>query len=430
MRPHTHPPTEIAADNRIKPPACQEPARALELAAAKPTVCPYGRKPSPMALITDTASLRRRLERSRQDAYVALDTEFMRERTYWPKLCLIQIADSAGAFAVDPLARNIDLQPFWELVLDWPGTKVFHACRQDMEIIYHATGRLPHPVFDTQVAAMVLGYGDSIAYDSLVQKITGERLSKGARFTDWSHRPLSDRQLAYALADVIHLRPVYEHLAAELERRGRSEWVREEMAKLTDPATYALDPERAWQRLKLRRPSRRELARAQALARWREEEAQRRDVPRNRIIKDEALLEIITHPPKKPADLDRLRGVGNGFHASKAGRALWAALQAAESRPKEELPALPTRKPRRDAPQPAVDMLKLLLKLKAAEADVAPRLIASQEDLERLAAGERGKDLPPLTGWRYDVFGRDALALLEGRLRIGLRDGAIVLENA
>ncbi len=382
-----------------------------------------------MELIADTASLRRRLERSRQDAYVALDTEFMRERTYWPKLCLIQIADSAGAFAIDPLARDIDLRPFWDLVLDWPGTKVFHACRQDMEIVYHATGRLPHPVFDTQVAAMVLGYGDSIGYDSLVQKITGARLSKSARFTDWSQRPLSDRQLAYALADVIHLRPVYEHLAAELARRGRGEWVREEMTKLTDPATYALDPEQAWRRLKLRRPSRRELARAQALARWREEEAQRRDVPRNRILKDEALLEIITHPPKRPADLDRLRGVGSGFHASKVGRGLWEALQAAEAIPKEDLPALAARQPRRDVPQPVVDMLKLLLKLKAADAGVAPRLIASQEDLERLAAGEGEDDLPLLTGWRHEVFGRDARALLEGRLRIGLRDGAIVLEK-
>ncbi len=382
-----------------------------------------------MELITDTESLCRRLARSRQDDYVALDTEFMRERTYWPRLCLIQIADSAGAFAIDPLAPHIDLQPFWELALDWPGTKVFHACRQDMEIVYHATGRLPAPVFDTQVAAMVLGYGDSVAYDSLVQKITATRLSKGARFTDWSRRPLSDRQLAYALADVIHLRPVYEHLAAALARRGRNEWVREEMARLTDPATYALDPEQAWRRLKLKRPSRRELARARALARWREEEAQRRDVPRNRILKDEALIELITHPPKKPADLDRLRGVGSGFHASRAGRALWEALQAVEAVAKEDLPALPARKLRREAPQPAVDMLKLLLKLKAAEADVAPRLIASQEDLERLAAGERDEDLPLLTGWRHAVFGRDALALLEGRLRIGLRDGAIVVEE-
>ncbi|RMF74854.1 MAG: ribonuclease D [Alphaproteobacteria bacterium] len=382
-----------------------------------------------MELIADTESLRRRLARSRRDDYVALDTEFMRERSYWPKLCLIQVADSAGAFAIDPLAPDIDLAPFWELVLDWPGTKVFHACRQDMEIIYHATGRLPAPVFDTQVAAMVLGYGDSIAYDALVQKITGVRLSKGARFTDWSQRPLSDRQLAYALADVIHLRPVYEHLAAELARRGRSEWVREEMAVLTDPATYALDPDQAWRRLKLRRPSRRELARAQLLARWREEEAQRRDVPRNRVLKDEALLEVITHPPKAPADLDRLRGVGSGFHASRTGRALWRVLQEAEAVPKEDLPALPARKPRHDAPQPAVDMLKLLLKLKAAEADVAPRLIASQEDLERLAAGERDDTLPLLHGWRHDVFGRDALALLAGELRIGLDDGRIVIER-
>ncbi len=382
-----------------------------------------------MELITDTGQLKRRIARSREDSYIALDTEFMRERTYWPILCLIQVGDSAGAYAIDPLAEGIDLGPFWELVLDWPGTKVFHACRQDMEIVYHATGRLPAPVFDTQVAAMVLGYGDQIAYDALVQKITGTRLSKGARFTDWARRPLSERQLAYALADVIHLRPVYEHLAAELARRGRSEWVREEMAVLTDPATYALDPQQAWRRLKLRRPSRRELARAQALARWREEEAQRRDVPRNRIMKDEALLEIITHPPKTPADLDRLRGVGTGFHASRAGRALWRALQEAEAIPDRALPPVPKGKPRRDAPQAAVDMLKLLLKLKAAEAEVAARLIAGPEDLERLAAGERDPALPVLHGWRREVFGRDALALLEGRLRLGLDGDRIVLER-
>ncbi len=380
-----------------------------------------------MTLIADTEKLKRRLERTRQSDYIAIDTEFMRDRTYWSRLCLVQIADDAGAFAIDPLSATIDLAPLHELLLDWPGTKVLHACRQDMEIFHHATGRLPAPIFDTQVAAMVLGYGDSVAYDTLVQRITGRRIDKGARFTDWARRPLSERQVAYALADVIHLRPVYERLAAELERRERAHWVAEEMAMLTDPATYRLDPTDAWKRLKLRRPSPRQLARAQALAAWREEEAQTRDVPRNRILRDEALLEIIAHPPKHPKDLDRVRGVGQGFHASRAGRALWRRLEEVEALPEERLPEIEHKRGRRPPTPPVVDLLKLLLKVRADEADVAARLIASSEDLERLARGERREDIKTLHGWRHEVFGRDALALLEGRLAFTARNGRIAI---
>ncbi len=380
-----------------------------------------------MTLISDTETLKRRLERTKNSDYVTVDTEFMRDRTYWSRLCLVQIGDEEGAFAIDPLAEGLDLGPLHELLLDWPGTKVLHACRQDMEIFHHATGRLPAPIFDTQVAAMVLGYGDSVAYDTLVQRITGQRIDKGARFTDWARRPLSERQVDYALADVIHLRPVYERLSAELERRARTSWVAEEMAVLTNPATYRLDPADAWKRLKLRRPSPRQLARAQALAAWREEEAQSRDVPRNRILRDEALLEIIAHPPKRPKDLDRVRGVGQGFHASRAGRALWRRLEEVEALPEDRLPKVEKRHGRRPPTPPAVDLLKLLLKVRADEADVATRLVAGSDDLERLARGERGEDIKPLHGWRFEVFGRDALALLEGHLAFTAREGRIAI---
>lgn len=377
-----------------------------------------------MTLITDTADLESLVARLRTAPYVTVDTEFMRETTFWPKLCLIQLADAQGAYAVDPLAQGLDLAAFYELMFDEGVLKVFHACRQDMEIFFHATGRLPVPVFDTQVAAMVCGYGDSVGYETLVKKVAGKSLDKTARFTDWSRRPLSERQIRYALGDVTYLREIYERLSAELERTGRQGWVAEEMALLTDPATYEMPPEDAWRRIKLRSGSSRFLARVQALAKWREEEARRRDVPRSRIAKDNVLTEVAAHPPARIEQLDEIRGLSKGFHKSGAGRGLWKALEDAEAIPDSELP--PRRRDDRDkSPAPPVtELLKLLLKLRCREAGVASRLVASADEIEAIARDD-GADVKPLKGWRYELFGRDALALKHGRLAIAATRGDV-----
>jgi ribonuclease D len=361
--------------------------------------------------------------------YLALDTEFLRDQTYYPRLCLIQVAAPGGIEGIiDPLAPGLDLAPFYELLKRPDIVKVLHAARQDIEIFYLQGGVLPDPLFDTQVAAMVCGFGDAASYETLARKLAQVEIDKSARFTDWSHRPLSKRQLEYALADVTHLRVIYEKLSAQLARTGRARWVEEEIAALKDPRLYRLDPDQAWKRLKPRTTNKRFLAMLASLAAWREREAQARDIPRGRVLKDEALTEIAAHPPESDEALERIRAVPKGFANSRLGKGLMAAVEAGrDAAPPEGAAQGPVRRKREPSPA-AVDLLKTLLRLRAEAAHVAPRLIANAEDIEKLAAFE-DDDVMALQGWRADVFGNDAKALREGNLAIALEKGeAVVVE--
>ena len=380
-----------------------------------------------MRIITDTAALKALCAELQQGPYVAIDTEFMRDQTYWPKLCLIQAAGAGVEAIIDPLAEGIDLKPFYGLLAAKSVVKVFHAARQDIEIFHHQGGVIPEPLFDTQIAAMVCGFGEAASYETLVRKLAKAEIDKSARFTDWSRRPLSKLQLEYALADVTYLRLVYELLSKELDKTGRASWVEEEEATLKDPATYRLDPAEAWRRLKPRSGNKRFLAVLAGVAAWREREAQTRDVPRNRILKDEALLEIAAHPPPDAEHLGQIRAIPNGYANSRAGKALVGVVkEALASPPPEGMPG-PERRTRGREPSPAaLDLLKTLLRLRATQYQVAPRLVAVTEDLERLAAGD-DEGVPALHGWRAEVFGHDAIALREGRLAIALEKGEAVL---
>src|SRR6201994_4862201 len=356
--------------------------------------------------------------------YLALDTEFLRDQTYYPKLCLIQVAAPGKPGVegiIDPLAPGLDLAPFYELLKQPHIVKVMHAARQDIEIFFLQGGVLPDPLFDSQIAAMVCGFGDAASYETLARKIAKVEIDKSARFTDWSHRPLSKRQLEYALADVTHLRVIYEWLKARLEKTGRSAWVGEEVAALQDPALYKLDPDQAWKRLKPRTSNKRFLAVLAALAAWREREAQARDIPRGRVLKDEALTEIAAHPPESPEALDRIRAVPKGFANSRLGKGLMEAVEAGRTAPPPD-GAVHTPARRKREPSPAaIDLLKTLLRLRAEAANVAPRLIANAEDIEKLAAHE-DEDVAALHGWRAEVFGDDAKALRQGNLAIALEN--------
>jgi ribonuclease D len=366
--------------------------------------------------------------------YLALDTEFLRDQTYYPKLCLIQVAspmvDGTSAEAIiDPLAPGLDLAPFYDLLKRPDIVKVLHAARQDIEIFYLQGGVLPEPLFDTQIAAMVCGFGDAASYETLSRKIAHVEIDKSARFTDWSHRPLSKRQLEYALADVTHLRVIYEWMKARLEKTGRSAWVAEEVAALQDPNLYRLDPEMSWKRLKPRSSSKRFLAQLAAIAAWREREAQARDIPRGRVLKDEALSEIAAHPPESGEALERIRAVPKGFANSRLGKGLMEALatSADAQAPEGAATQQPPRR-RRDPSPAAIDLLKTLLRLRAEAAGVAPRLIANAEDIEKLAA-EEDDGVAALSGWRAEVFGNDAKLLRKGDLAIALENGeAVVVE--
>jgi ribonuclease D len=361
--------------------------------------------------------------------YLALDTEFLRDQTYYPKLCLIQVAAPGIEAIIDPLAPGIDLKPFYDLIARPDIVKVLHAARQDIEIFFLQGGVLPDPLFDSQIAAMVCGFGDAASYETLARKIAKVEIDKSARFTDWSHRPLSKRQLEYALADVTHLRVIYEWLKARLDKTGRSAWVAEEVANLQDPALYKLDPESAWKRLKPRTSNKRFLAVLASLAAWREREAQARDIPRGRVLKDEALTEIAAHPPETPEALERIRTVPKGFANSKLGKGLMEAIAQGQTAQPPEGAVSDNRERRRREPSPAVvDLLKTLLRLRAEAAGVAPRLIANAEDIERLAANE-DDGVDALKGWRNEVFGKDAVALRKGDLAIALENGeAVVVE--
>lgn len=380
-----------------------------------------------MSLITDADDLADFCRRLRGLSYIAVDTEFMRERTYWPKLCLVQVAAPGDvSAAIDPLS-GLDLAPLFDIFADSRIVKVFHAARQDLEIFVHLTGRLPAPVFDTQVAAMVCGFGDQVGYETLVTKLARVRIDKASRFTDWSLRPLSDRQIDYALSDVVHLCPVYEKLRARLDATGRAGWLEEEMAVLTDPATYDMDPCEAWRRLKTRGGNARFLAVLRELAAWRERQAQSRDVPRNRVIRDEAMTEIAHHMPSTVADLARTRGLGRSFAESGAGTEVLAAVARGREVPREQCPQPDVRRelPRRVAP--IAELLKVLLKMKCDDHDVAQRLVASSTDIEMIAALGEDAEVHALTGWRRQVFGEDALKIRQGRLALAVHGHRLTL---
>ncbi len=375
-------------------------------------------------LITTTDDLKSACSRLAKAQFVTVDTEFLRETTFWPKLCLVQLADDEQAYAVDALATGIDLKPLFDLMADEQILKVFHAGRQDIEIMWHLAEMIPHPVFDTQVAAMVLGYGDSVSYDQLVQRITGTVLDKSSRFTDWSRRPLSEAQLTYALADVTHLRAVYRRLAEDLEKRKRSGWVREEMDILTSPETYRQAPEDAWKRVKARLRKPRDIAVLMEVAAWRESEAQTRDVPRSRIVKDEILAEIALRAPATVEALGALRGVPNGFERSKSGGEIIAAVQRGLARDPAGLPKIERDRPPPNGSGATVELLRVLLKMVAEKEGVAPKILATTDDLERIAADD-GADVPALHGWRRELFGEKALGLKRGELALGLRKGRV-----
>lgn len=382
-----------------------------------------------MPVITDTKSLAAACNAMAAAPYVAVDTEFMRETTYWPKLCLLQAAAPGLDALIDPLAPGLDLAPFLELLDEPQVVKVFHAARQDVEIFYHLNGKTPKPLFDTQIAAMACGHGDSVAYDALVSAVLNRRIDKSSRFTDWSRRPLSDDQLAYALADVTHLRDLYPELLGELEKGGRLDWVAAEIESLRDPALYDTDPDNAWTRLKVRKTNRDYLIALKTAAAWRERTAQVRNMPRGRILKDDALYEIADQRPRTPAAFDRLRATPKGFGGSRYGIELAQLLDRALGDPKaaapkyERPPALPP------GIGPTVELLKVLLRHEAEANNVAPRLIASAADLEAIAASDKA-DVPALLGWRREVFGERALALKHGKIALTLTRGKVTIVDS
>ncbi len=380
-------------------------------------------------LITKTDDLVLLVERLSKQPFVAVDTEFMRENTYWPDLCLIQIASPDEAAAIDPKG-DIDLSSLLSLLVeDREVVKVFHAGGQDLEIIHNLTGKVPYPLFDTQIAAMALGHGEQVGYSNLIESMLGHNIDKGARFTDWSRRPLDKRQIDYAIADVTHLATIFPRMVEKLKKNGRGAWLDEEMERLADPSSFAFPPEDAWKRLKL--PSRNPtvLGRLKALAAWRETEARSKNIPRGRIVKDDTLGELAAHPPKSQDDLGNIRGLSSGWKTNDIGARLIAAVQGAKPLEQHEMPDREPRRPglTKDGALVA-DLLKLLLKIRAKETGVAPRLIARSDDLEALAAGVR-KDLRILNGWRYEEFGSDALDLVEGRLAFAIENGKLKMSR-
>ncbi|KUO52700.1 MAG: ribonuclease D [Sphingomonadales bacterium BRH_c42] len=380
-------------------------------------------------LITTTGALRELCDRLAKSEFVAVDTEFMRENTYWPELCLVQIANEHEAAAVDPLADGIDLAPLLELLTaNEDVLKVFHAGGQDVEIIVNLTGKTPHPIFDTQIAMMAISQSEQIGYANLVESWMGLTIDKGARFTDWSRRPLTERQIEYAIGDVTHLSTIFPKILKKLIRSGRGDWLDAEMEKLADPGNYLSDPETVWHRI--RQPGRNPavLGRLKVLAAWRESEAQHKNIPRGRIMRDETLADIASHPPKKQADLAKVRGLSAAWRDNDIGKRLMKTIEKAEPLDAAELP----EKIKRGAPLGkegalVADLLKLLLKIRSREIDVAARLLTRSEEMEALAAGVR--DLPVLQGWRYEVFGRDALELVEGRMAFAVVSGKLAMTH-
>jgi ribonuclease D len=377
-----------------------------------------------MDLISTSDDLAAVCARMAKHPFVTVDTEFLRETTYYPLLCVAQMASPEEAVVVDALATGLDLSPLFALMANESIIKVFHAARQDIEIVWNMAKTIPHPIVDTQVAAMVLGYGDSISYDQLVQRITGDTLDKSHRFTDWTRRPLSDAQIAYALSDVTHLRDVYLKLSEDLDKRGRNNWVEAEMEVLTSPETYRADPERAWERLKSRVRKPKELAVLMEVAAWREREAQTRDVPRGRVIKDDVIGDIAVQAPTSIERLGHLRSLPKGFERSRWGEQIIDAVKSGLERDPKTLPRLERFRPAANGAA-TVELLKVLLRMTAERHGVAAKVIATIDDLDRIAADDEA-DVPALKGWRRDLFGEKALALKQGRLALAVDNGRVV----
>ena len=379
-------------------------------------------------LIADTESLEKLCQRLARSDFVAVDTEFMRENTYWPDLCLFQVASRDEAAAIDPKAEGIDLSPLLELLVNNEEVlKVFHAGGQDIEIVFNLTGATPHPMFDTQIAAMALGLGEQVGYSNLVESLLGRSLDKGARFTDWARRPLDKRQIDYAIGDVTHLAELFPKMLEKLKRTGRGAWLDQEMERISDPANYMNDPALAWKKVRVQSRKPEVLGRLKSLAAWREIEARQKNLPRGRIMKDETLADIATHPPADQDALGKVRGLSAAWKANDIGARMMDVLATASALPASELPPREDRGPGLGREGALVaDLLKLLLKIRARESNVAPRLVARSEELEQLAAGRR-EGLSILQGWRFEEFGRDALDLVEGRLAFAIRGGKLVM---
>jgi len=380
-------------------------------------------------LITTTEALTELCERLAKSEFVAVDTEFMRENTYWPELCLVQVGNTEEAAAIDPMAPGIDLKPLLDLMCDNEDVlKVFHAGGQDVEIIVNLTGKTPHPIFDTQIAMMAISQSEQIGYANLVETWMGLTIDKGARFTDWSRRPLTERQIEYAIGDVTHLATIFPRILKKLIKTGRGLWLNAEMEKLADPSNYITDPEVAWKRIRQAGRNPQVLGRMKALAGWREAEAQHKNIPRGRIMRDETLADIAGHPPKSQGDLAKVRGLSPAWKDNDIGKRLMKVLAEAEPLSKDEMP----EKINHGAPLGkegalVADLLKLLLKIRAREIDVAPRLLTRADEMESLAAGAR--DLPVLQGWRFEVFGKDALDLVEGKLAFAVERGRLKMTH-
>ncbi len=370
-----------------------------------------------MDLITETAALAAFCQRLAKEEFITVDTEFIRESTFWPVLCVVQVGGDDEARAIDALAPGIDLAPLFELLEDTSVLKVFHAARQDIEIFHHLTGNIPAPLFDSQIAAMVCGFGDSVGYETLVKRLAKSTIDKTSRFTDWSARPLTEKQLNYAIGDVTHLRKIYRALHTELDRTGRASWVEAEMAELSDPALYLVPPENAWRRLKVRSNRPQFLAVLRELAAWRERTAHSRDVPRNRVLRDESLMEIAAHPPKSADQLARTRGLSKGAAHGSFGRDILAAVKIGLAVPEKDSPKPLVRNELPKGLGPVVELLKVLLKMKCEEFDVAQKLVATTRDIEAIAADDTA-EVPALKGWRRDVFGNAALDLKHGKLAL------------
>lgn len=381
-------------------------------------------------LLTDNQDIAEICDRFATADFITVDTEFMRENTYWPILCLIQISDGREAAAIDPLAKGVDLGPLLELLVNNENVlKIFHAGGQDVEIIHNLTGKTPHPIFDTQIAAMAIGQSEQIGYANLVDNWLGVTLDKGARFTDWSRRPLNARQLEYAIADVTHLATIFPMMLEKLKETGRGVWINAEMEKLADPDNYVNDPEKAWLRVKAQGRNLEMLGRLKALAAWREREAQSKDLPRGRIMRDETLADIAGHPPRDQSKLGQVRGLSAGWKNNDIGARLMDIIAQAEPLSRDELPDKAGRRPKNGKSNALVtDLLKLLLKIRSAEMNVASRLLARADDLERIVAGDRD-GVPLLEGWRYEEFGRDALDLVEGRVSFTVKDGKLKMTH-
>jgi ribonuclease D len=376
-----------------------------------------------MEIVTTTEGLKRLCQELSRDSFVTVDTEFMREQTFWPELCLIQIAGAEREAIIDPLAEGLSLKPFFDLMANKKVVKVFHAARQDLEIIWLKAKLIPEPIFDTQVAAMVCGFGDQVSYEALARRIAKVQIDKSSRFTDWSRRPLSQKQLAYALSDVIHLRPIYEKLRGLLDKSGREPWLEEELAVLTSPSTYETHPEEAWKRVKFRPRNRKQLAILMTLAAWREREAQERNVPRSRILKDDAIAEAATQAPQDIPALKSLRALPRGYATSRVGEAIIKQVAAGLAMDAEQLPKLKADDtPLTETASVISDVLKLALKVICEKEGIAPRIVANSGDLDAIAMDDAA-DIPLLKGWRRKLFGETALRIKAGEMAIVLENG-------